>query len=145
MSMVIWIERKHYLELANVPHIMSGMHLKTIDRKLLFQRVIWKRAWHFYNAVCLVICEGYNLLTCGKTLVWHIISLIVQVWTHKTCLTPPLFFFIEVPLPSLDSERSWMCARVLNLQLFLRFWICSDSVILFCFPSYDMDWKPGKF
>ena len=37
-----------------------------------------------------------------------------------------------------------MCARVLNLQLFLRFWICSDSVILFCFSSYDMDWKPGK-
>jgi hypothetical protein len=39
------------------------------------------------------------LSTYGKL----IIVLTGEVWTHKTSLTPPLF--IEVPVPTHDSER----------------------------------------
>ena len=38
-----------------------------------------------------------------------IISLIVEEWVHTTSLTLPLF--IEVPVPSQETERSCICFR----------------------------------
>jgi hypothetical protein len=38
-----------------------------------------------------------------------IISLIVEDWVHTTSLTLPLF--IEVPVPSQETERSCICFR----------------------------------
>jgi hypothetical protein len=39
-----------------------------------------------------------------------IMSLRVDVWAHKTSLTPPLY--IEVPVPSQESEWSRVCVLV---------------------------------
>ena len=43
------------------------------------------------------------LFTCGKHLHGRIILLIYEVSAHETSLNP-LFFFIEVPVPSQESE-----------------------------------------
>ena len=53
------------------------------------------------------------LLTYGKHFHDRIISLILEVWVHKTRLTPPLF--IEVPVPSQESELS--CSCVLGVSM----------------------------
>jgi hypothetical protein len=42
--------------------------------------------------------------------------LCVRVWVHKTKLTP-LSHFIEMPVPSHESERSCIC--VLRVDVFL--------------------------
>jgi len=55
------------------------------------------------------------LLTCGKHLHDHIISLRGEVWANTTSLTPPSF--IEVPVPSQESERSYMYICVLGLSI----------------------------
>jgi len=71
-----------------------------------------------------VMCD---LLTWGNNLYHGIISLRGDVRVHDT-ITSPLFllhtFFIEVPLPSLESERSciWVLLVTLRFYLFLRFW-----------------------
>ena len=43
----------------------------------------------------------------------RLISLSIEVWVHKTSLTPPLF--IEVPVPIQESERSCICVRSIDL------------------------------
>ena len=45
--------------------------------------------------------------TCGKNSHDCIISIRGEFWSHKTSLTPPRF--IEVPLPSLERQRSYIC------------------------------------
>ena len=54
-----------------------------------------------------------SLLACGKHLHDRLISLSIEVWVHKTSLTPPLF--IEVPVPIQESERSCICVRSIDL------------------------------
>ena len=77
------------------------------------------------------------LLTYGKHFHDRIISLILEVWVHKTGLTPPLF--IEVPVPSQESELSGSC--VLGVSIFydfnIRFKNCSDCVVFFVFHLID--------
>jgi hypothetical protein len=51
-----------------------------------------------------VICDGGILLTCEKHLHNRIISKRGEGFGHKTSLTPPIF--IELPVPSQESERS---------------------------------------
>jgi hypothetical protein len=60
------------------------------------------------------------LLTRGKHLHDHIISLRVEVWTHTIGLTPSIL--IEVSVSLQESERS--CIRVLGI------WILPLSTIL---------------
>jgi hypothetical protein len=82
-----------------------------------------------YVRIDLVICEDWPsymwgltwlyvridlLLTCRKHLHNHITSLRGEVWAHKASLTLPLF--IEVPVPSQESERS--CIWVLGVLIF---------------------------
>jgi hypothetical protein len=47
------------------------------------------------------------ILTCGKQLRDHIISLRVEISANKTSLILPLL--IEVPVPSQESEQSCIC------------------------------------
>ena len=54
-----------------------------------------------------------NLLTCGKYLHDRITSLREDIQTHKTS-------FIEVPVPSQESERLCICVLGVSI-LFLRF------------------------
>jgi hypothetical protein len=62
-----------------------------------------------------VICEGWHF-TCWKH--WHnrIISLSCEVSLHKTSLAPPLC--IEVPVPSLESDRSRICVLGVSILIF---------------------------
>ena len=59
----------------------------------------------------------------------RIISLRREVWAYKTSLTPPLF--IEVPVPSQESERSCVC--VLELAM----------LPLSTFSSFDLGIVPA--
>jgi len=77
---------------------------------------------HDYNVITLlawIYVRVGILLTCGKHLHDHIISLKGDVWGHKTSLTQPRF--TEVPVPSKEYDRS--CIYVVGYQfcLFLRF------------------------
>ena len=60
-----------------------------------------------YNVVCRFYANVCILLTCGKRLCDHIISLRGNVCVHIHCLTPPLI--IKVTPPNQESERSYMC------------------------------------
>ena len=63
-----------------------------------------------------------------------IISLIGQIWAHKTSLTPSRF--IEVPVPSQESSRSYLCVRDIDFASFhdlFGFWNYFDGVVFFCF------------
>ena len=55
------------------------------------------------------------LLTCRRHLYDSIISLRGEVLAHKTSLAPS-FFFIEMPVPSLESELSctYLCVTGIN-------------------------------
>jgi len=80
------------------------------------------------------------LFTGGKYLNDRIISLIGKVWVHKTSLTRH-FFFIEVPVPSPESERSYICVRDIDFCLFLWFiyWILElfrQCGVFFSFSFY---------
>ena len=52
-----------------------------------------------------------------------IISLRVEVWAHITSLTPP--HFIEVAVPSLESE--WSCICVLEVM-----YLCVRGHVFVC-------------
>ena len=71
------------------------------------------------------------LLTCWKHLYDRIISLRGEVSVHITSLTPSLF--IEVPVPSLESDRSCICVLgVLILIFYLAlFRQCGIFVLFF--------------
>ena len=83
------------------------------------------------------------ILTCGKY--DRVMSPRGQVWVHKTSLTPP--HFIELPVPSQESERS--CIYVLGLSILpfcdfsIGFWNFSDSVVFLSFDLYvsDTSWQ----
>ena len=62
------------------------------------------------------------LLTCRRHLHDRIISLLGEVWTHETSLTPPLF--IDVSIPSQESERSCICVLGVSSQESERSCIC---------------------
>jgi len=77
------------------------------------------------------------LLTSGKHLHDRIISQRGEFWSHKTSLTLPLF--IEVPVPSQESERSCICvlgvsilplSTILILELFRQCGILCFSFFL---------------
>ena len=69
-------------------------------------------------------------------------------WGHKTNLTPP--HFIEVPVPSQESERSCICARVrvsimLLYDFAMRFWNCSGVGFLKLYlQTYMKHWTSVK-
>ena len=69
--------------------------------------------------------------------IFIIINIRVDVCSHKTSLTPPLF--IEVSVQTQESERPCLCVLWVSiLPLFLwflsiRLWTCSDSVVCFGF------------
>ena len=56
------------------------------------------------------------------------------VWFHKTSLAPPRF--IEVPVPSEESERVRSVDFAYFYDLSIRFWSCFDSVVFFVFLFY---------
>ena len=62
------------------------------------------------------------LFTCRRHLHDRIISLLGEVWTHETSLTPPLF--IDVSIPSQESERSCICVLGVSSQESERSCIC---------------------
>ena len=75
--------------------------------------------------------SGDISLTLGKHLHDHIISLRVEFWTHKANLIPPLF--IEVPVPSQESERSCICvSEVLIVPL--------STILIFDFGTVLIVW-----
>ena len=53
------------------------------------------------------------------------------MWVHKTSLTLP--FFTEVPVPSTESERSYICVlSILSFYYYSNgFWNCSNGVVFF--------------
>ena len=59
-----------------------------------------------------------------------------QVWTEKTCLISPLF--IEVTVPSQESEWSCICVSILPLStiLILHFGTVPIVWYFFCFSFY---------
>jgi hypothetical protein len=69
------------------------------------------------------------LLTCRRHLHDRIISLLGEVWTHETSLTPPLF--IDVSIPSQESERSCICVLGVSSQESERSCICVLGVLNF--------------
>ena len=74
------------------------------------------------------------LIICGTHLHDCIISIRGEVWAHKTSLTTPLF--IEVSVPSQESDRSYIC--VMGIDFSIKFRSCSDSVVfLFHFPKFN--------
>jgi len=61
-------------------------------------------------------------------------TLLGNFWSHAANLTPPLF--IEVPVPSQESERLCICVLAVSILplssiVFIDFWKCSDSVVFF--------------
>jgi hypothetical protein len=54
---------------------------------------------------------------CGKHLDDRIISLRVEVWDHKSSLTPPLS--IDVSMPSQEGERSCNCVLGVSISTIL--------------------------
>ena len=82
------------------------------------------------------------LITCRKYLQEGIISLRREVWTHQTSFTPVLF--IEVHVPSKESERSRMCvfsiyfatmvSTIVELFWIFLFWNYKNTLeITICF------------
>ena len=82
---------------------------------------------------------------------WKILSnfhtwsdlLLVSHRIHKASLTPPLS--IEVPVTSLESERSCICViSILPVYDFsIGFWNCFDNVVFLFFillPETDIDY-----
>ena len=54
------------------------------------------------------------------------------VWIHKANLIPPLF--IEVPVPSQESERSCFCIDLVSFYDFsIEFWNCCYRVVYVVF------------
>ena len=72
------------------------------------------------NTVRLVVSEVWQL-TCGKHVHDRIISLIRDVWIHKTCLAPPLFIYVYVPRQ--ESEWSCICLQGVSIFLWFLYWI----------------------
>ena len=72
------------------------------------------------------------LLTYGKHLHDHIISLRVEVWVHKTRLAPPSS--IEVSVPS--KEHGWSCTCVLGISI-LALWLFDIFVVHFMSQHVD--------
>jgi hypothetical protein len=65
----------------------------------------------------------YQQTIINNRCVLFIISLIGQVRAHKTSLTPSRF--IEVPVPSQESVRSYLCVRDIDFASFhVFFWNC---------------------
>jgi hypothetical protein len=84
----------------------------------------------YNNNIRPVKCEGWHFKF-GKHLHDRIISLIVDVWTHKTSFTPPLF--IEMPVPIWESVQSCICVlglSNLHLSTILIFGSVVSSVFL---------------
>jgi hypothetical protein len=63
------------------------------------------------NTVRPILCEG-----------WHF----THVWVHKTSSSPPLF--IEMPVPSQESEWSWVYVRDIEFSFFYDFSIALGIV-----------------
>ena len=61
----------------------------------------------FITALLTHLFVMLGILPTCKHLHDSIISLIMEVWAHKTTLTLPIF--IEVPVPSYKSELSCIC------------------------------------
>ena len=75
------------------------------------------------------------ILTCGKHMHVHFISLRGEVWSHKTSLTQQMF--IEASVLSQESEQSYLCVWGINFassyEFFIGFLNCSVSVVFFVF------------
>ena len=70
-----------------------------------------------------------------------IISLRGPVWAHKTSLTPSRF--IEVPVPSQESARSYLCVRDIDFVSFpniFGFWNYFDGVVILLFLISLVAW-----
>jgi cellulose synthase/poly-beta-1,6-N-acetylglucosamine synthase-like glycosyltransferase len=52
---------------------------------------------------------------------WRLIQNNLEVWAHKTSLTPPCFIEVPVPEPSQQSERPCICVSGHRFCLFLPF------------------------
>ena len=65
----------------------------------------------YNNTVLPILCEG-----------WHF----THVWVHKTSSTPPLF--IEMPVPSQESEWSWVYVKDIEFSFFYDFSIALGIV-----------------
>ena len=81
------------------------------------------------------------LLTSGKYLHDHIISLRGEIRANKTCLTLPLF--IEVSEPSQEVEQSCICVLKVTMLLlstiFLLDFRTVQTVWYFCFSLYQCE------
>ena len=77
------------------------------------------------------------LLFLQRCVVNFVSFIITKLWVHTINLTP--LRFIEVPVPSQESERSCICVyQGYRLGLFLRlfliqFWFCFDHVVFSIF------------
>ena len=77
------------------------------------------------------------LFACGRHLYDPIISLRQEILVHKISLTLPLF--IEVTLPSQESERSYIC--VLRVSILVSdFKNCSDNVLFLIFILFPLNY-----
>jgi hypothetical protein len=86
------------------------------------------------------------LLVSVKHLHDRITSLRGKVWAHQTSLTPSLF--IEVPVPSQESERSRICVLGVSIlpvseifywvwEMFRQKYLVQDNRIFSCQANYQ--------
>ena len=93
---------------------------------------ISSRLWFRYNNLCVwVFVRVYILLTFGKHLYDHIISIREEIWAHEISLAQPIV--IEVPVPSQESEHS--CISVLELSI-----VPLSTILIFDFEIVPTVW-----
>ena len=99
----LFTEERFGLKLTSLSSAMT-----TVSRRLNIQCIKFKiRAFFITTLFARLYMMVGILLTCIKHLHDHNISLRGEGQEHKTSLTLPLF--IEVPVPSQESEQSCIC------------------------------------
>jgi len=130
----IWLRTSALFNTTNIMHMPISVSRRLNILCIMFKIVAFFIIMLFTWLYVLVVI----LLTCGKHLHARIISLIGEVWAHKISLSPP--FFIDVPVPSQESERSCICVlgvSILPLSTILRFDSPESVVFFFFFKFYS--------
>ena len=102
---------------------------------LLESKVIFEFIKVFDSFSLLVLhhfCSSWSTSTSStetiSTIIFHLF--ILTSWANKTILIPP-FFFIEVPVPSLESERSCICMLGISILPHSKILIFDFGIVCF--------------
>lgn len=94
--------------------------------------------WYYY--LLFKCCLRPSALTCYKYLHDSIISLRKDAWTYKTSLTRTLFF-IEVPVPSQQYARSYICVLGVSHRCCILYDSHSVEFCVFFFSLFLVFWR----